>query len=100
MILSQIAKKHETKIEAVAARWVLDRPAVSAVILGLGKRSHAQFNQSISALKLDAGDHTTIEGQLTQQRIPPGDMYELERDESGVHAGIIKTELHSSESNG
>ncbi len=38
-------------------------------------------------------DLEKIHLQLERQQIPAGDMYDLERDETSPHAGIIKTDL-------
>lgn len=92
-VLSGIAGKHGTSIDLVAAKWVLGRAAVKAIILGTGNRSRAANNINLAQLELDAEDLQAIERQLARQTIPAGDMYDLERDETGVHAGIIKTDL-------
>ena len=93
--LSSIADKHGVTIAAVAARWVLDQPAVAAIILGVGHRSRATQNLAIASLALDDEDHQRLSSRLASLIIPPGDMYELERDPDGVHAGIIKTDLNA-----
>jgi len=92
-VISRIAKKHDVTLDLVAAKWVLDQPAVKAIILGTGSKSRALQNKKLADLELDAEDLQTIQRQLARQKIPAGDMYDLERDETSVHAGIIKTEL-------
>lgn len=92
-VLSGIARKHAVTIDQVAAKWVLGQAAVKAIILGTGSRSRAQRNKQLAELQLDAQDLQAIQRQLDRQMIPAGDMYDLERDETGVHASIIKTEL-------
>ena len=92
-VLSCIARKHDVPLELVAARWVLDRPAVRAIILGAGTTSRAAQNRALANLELDAEDLEKIHLQLERQQIPAGDMYDLERDENSPHAGIIKTDL-------
>jgi aryl-alcohol dehydrogenase-like predicted oxidoreductase len=92
-VLVTIGKKHAVSADLVAARWVLDRPTVKAIILGVGSSSRAQKNLELARLNLDSEDQHAIKQQLERQSIPPGDMYDLERDESSVHAGIIKTDL-------
>lgn len=93
-VLSGIAGKHETSIGAVAARWVLDQPAVAAIVLGVGSRSRAPQNALLGTLQLDDEDRHRILTQLDSLIIPPGDMYDLERDSGGPHSKIIKTNLH------
>lgn len=92
-VLNEIADKHDTTIDAVAARWVLDQPAVAAIILGTGSTSRAQKNVGIGALTIDDEDRQKISNHLAYQPIPRGDMYDLERDPQGSHAKIIKTDL-------
>ena len=92
-VLSRIAGKHAVTIDLVAAKWALSRPAVKAIILGAGSKSRALHNLKLAELELDTEDLQAIERQLARQKIPAGDMYGLERDETGAHAGIIKTEL-------
>jgi len=93
LVLSSIAQKHEVPLELVAARWVLDRTMVKAVILGTGTQSRAAPNKALADLQLDAEDLQKIQLQLDRQKIPGGDMYDLERDENSPHASIINTDL-------
>lgn len=95
--LAEIARKHDTSIAAVATRWILDQPSVGAVILGTGSRSRARENVGSSGLRLDDQDRQAITTLLEAQPIPPGDMYDLERDAEGRHAKIIKKNLHDGE---
>jgi len=95
--LSGIAGKHDCSIAQIAARWVLDQPCVAAIILGTGKQSRAQENTALQNLRLDDEDCGRIAGQLEKQDVPPGDMYALERDQGGRHAGIIKMNLQNAD---
>jgi aryl-alcohol dehydrogenase-like predicted oxidoreductase len=92
-VLSTIGSRHSVPLELVAARWVLDRPAVRAIILGTGTRSRAAQNLALADLELDEDDRQQIQGALDRMAIPAGDMYDLERDENSAHSGIIKTDL-------
>lgn len=98
-MLAEIATRHDTTIDAVAARWVLDRPGVAAIILGIGSQSRAGQNAALGELRLDEEDRQEIAAHIESQGIPPGDMYDLERDADGRHAKIIKTNLHDAGSN-
>ena len=91
--LAGIAEKHSTTIDRVAARWVLDQPAVAAVILGIGSRSRATENATLGALELDGADRSAIAGCLERMTLPDGDPYDIERDPDSVHSGIIRTNL-------
>ena len=98
--LSEIGARHGVSAAAVAARWVLDQPAVAAIILGVGRRSRARANLDLARLALDDEDRAQLSERLATLRIPPGDMYALERDPDGAHAGIIKTDLNAAASGG
>ena len=98
-VLSVIASRHHVPMALVAARWVLDQPGVKAVILGVGTRSRAAQNRRLTTLVLDNEDREMIRRQLNRQKMPPGDMYDLERDENSPHSAIIKTNLQQVENN-
>ena len=93
--LRDIAEKHNSSITNVAARWVLDRQSVAALILGVGHKSRAEQHAGIFALSLDEEDCKAMDAQLQELTVPAGDTYELERDPEGRHAGIIKTDLRA-----
>ena len=97
-LLSTIALKHGVTLELVAARWVLDQPAVRAIILGTGSRSRVAENRALADLALDSEDREAIRAQLGRQKNPGGDMYDLEREENSPHAAIIRTDLQHSRS--
>ena len=91
--LQSIADKHDVTISVVAARWVLDRPQVAAIILGTGRNSHTEQLADIRRLSLDSDDLSSIDECLQALKVPPGDTYDLERDPVGPHQAIIKTDL-------
>jgi aryl-alcohol dehydrogenase-like predicted oxidoreductase len=93
--MAEIAEKHATSIAAVAARWVLDQAAVSAVIVGIGTQSRVASNLALCGLRLDEQDQECIARALSSLRIPPGDPYDMERDTTGVLGRIIRTELQT-----
>ncbi len=61
-VLSQIAKKHDSSIANVSAKFILDKPTVAGVIIGarLGISEHRQDNYKVFDLQLDSQDHTMI----------------------------------------
>ena len=61
-VLSQIAKKHDSSIANVSAKFILDKPAVAGVIIGarLGISEHRQDNAKVFDLQLDSQDHVMI----------------------------------------
>jgi aryl-alcohol dehydrogenase-like predicted oxidoreductase/enamine deaminase RidA (YjgF/YER057c/UK114 family) len=73
--LEGIARKHGVSIANVATRWVLEQPAVAAVIIGarLGEREHRADNLQLFAFALDAEDHRRIDAALAQAKRIPGD---------------------------
>ncbi|MBT8100242.1 MAG: aldo/keto reductase, partial [Gammaproteobacteria bacterium] len=58
--LADVAEKHRVGIDAIATRWVLDRPTVAAIILGIGRRSRVTENLALAQLRLDDEDRETI----------------------------------------
>lgn len=61
--LNEIAKKHGVSIANVATRYILDKPAVAGVIIGvrLGIANHLDDNSRVFGLKLDKDDNSKIE---------------------------------------
>jgi aryl-alcohol dehydrogenase-like predicted oxidoreductase len=68
--LKRVAAKHGVSIANVATRYVLDRPAVAGVIVGvrLGIAEHIADNSRTFNVALDAEDHAAIEPVLTKSR--------------------------------
>ncbi len=93
-LLADVAAGHGTSIASVATRWVLDQPAVAAVILGTGSRSRVRENAALATFRLDEAAGQRLRRAVDALRQPPGDMYDLERDPDGPHARIIRTDLH------
>ena len=73
--LARIARKHDVTIANVAARWVLDQPAVGAIIIGarLGEREHRASNLATFSLALDDDDRAGIEAVVARTRRILGD---------------------------
>ena len=74
-VVAGIARKHGVSIANVAERWVLDHPAVAAVIVGarLGERQHRADNLRTFDFAFDAGDRAAIEIALAGTTAVPGD---------------------------
>ena len=62
-VLDAIARKNEVSITNVATRWVLDQPAVGAVIIGarLTESEHRADNANLFSFSLDQDDHQAID---------------------------------------
>jgi len=73
--LARVAKKHGVSIANVATRWVLEQPAVGAVIIGarLGEREHRADNLALFSFALDAEDRRVIDAALEETVRIPGD---------------------------
>lgn len=73
--LAQQASKHGMSLANLAVRYILDRPAVAGVIIGvrLGVTDHRADNARAFDVALDAEDHARIEAVLSQSR----DLYHL-----------------------
>ena len=73
--LARVADRHGVSIANVATRWVLEQPAVAAVIVGArpGEREHRADNVRAFAFALDAADHGLIDAALADARDLPGD---------------------------
>ena len=70
-----IARKHRVSIANVATRWVLEQPAVAAVIVGarLGESEHRGDNLKLFSFALDADDHARLSEAFAGTRRIAGD---------------------------
>jgi aryl-alcohol dehydrogenase-like predicted oxidoreductase/enamine deaminase RidA (YjgF/YER057c/UK114 family) len=73
--LAGVAAKHGASISNVACRWVLEQPAVAAIIVGarLGESEHRVDNLRLFSFALDAEDRARIDAALAGTRRIPGD---------------------------
>lgn len=73
--LDAIARRHQVSIANVATSWVLDQPAVVAVIVGCrpGERDHSADKLRTFSFALNAQDHGRLNEALAISRSPPGD---------------------------
>lgn len=92
--LGEIATRHRTTIGAVALRWVLDQPMVSAAIVGARNAAHLNGTLQALALALSVEDRARLDQLLGTIGTPPGDVYALERDLGGRHAAIMRYGLN------
>jgi aryl-alcohol dehydrogenase-like predicted oxidoreductase len=93
--LHEIAAPQAASIAAVAARWVLDRPGVAAVIVGARDRRHLADTLAIGDVRLSEADNARLQAVLARSPGPAGDVYELERDREGPHGAIMKYNLNT-----
>ncbi len=93
-VLRRIADRQSADIATVAARWTLDQPQVTAVVLGARNREHLNKTLKVGVVRLTDQDRTDLARILTRRKGPAGDVYDLERDRSGRHGGIMKYNLN------
>lgn len=70
-----VARRHGVSIANVATRWVLDQPAVAAVIVGarLTEREHRADNLRAFGFAFDAEDRARLDAAFVATRRIPGD---------------------------
>lgn len=73
--LDAVAKKHGVSVANVATRWVLEQPAVGAIIVGarLGESEHRDDNLKVLSFSLDEDDLATIKTTCDRSTRIPGD---------------------------
>ncbi len=92
--LRTIAARHGVHVANVAQRWVLDQPAVGAVIVGLRTEANATSTLRTLDIVLTAEDHAEIAEAFADAEGPRGEVYAAERDPGSPHAGIIRYNLN------
>ncbi len=93
--LDVIARRRGVDIAAVASRYVLDKPGVSAVIVGARSPAHLAALDGLDRLRLQAEDQAQIAAVLARSRPLEGEVYALERDRTGRHGAAMKYNLNS-----
>jgi aryl-alcohol dehydrogenase-like predicted oxidoreductase len=93
--LGAIGKKHSAPIASVAARWVLEREEVAAVMIGTRSDAHIESTRQVFGVRLDEEDDNRISSILDRASGPLGEPFELERMPDGPHAKIMWTDLNS-----
>lgn len=92
--LASVAARHRVEVANVAARWVLDRPRVAAVIIGARNADHLASNLRLLDLELGDRDERQIGSAVGRLRPLAGDPFALERIPGGPHQRIMKTGLN------
>jgi aryl-alcohol dehydrogenase-like predicted oxidoreductase len=95
LVLHEIALEHGVSSASIAAHWVLARPSVAAVILGVGSRAHIDENSMLNNLEVSEDEQRRIGLALSGLRVPRGDVFELEREPLGPHAVGMKMNLNA-----
>lgn len=70
VVLDDITKKHGTSISNVATRYVLEKPTVAGVIIGvrLGISEHRSDNARVFSLRLDSEDDKKIKSIIDRSK--------------------------------
>lgn len=93
--MRSIADTHVTTIGAVALRAILDEPAVTSVIVGARHADHLMATLASLSLDLTPRERAAFQELVDAAPGPRGDVYDLERDMTGVHAGIMRYNLNT-----
>lgn len=92
--LHAVAQRHRTTVGAVALRWVLDQPGVTAAIVGSRNAKHLAGTLAALSLSLNDGERAELAAALGSASGPAGDVYALEREKGGRHAVIMRYGLN------
>lgn len=93
-VLRSIADKYGVGIAEVASRYLLQKPMVGAVIIGVRNRNHLERLTKLTDFQLDADDLQAIRSLVSQSAGPRGPVYDLERDKEGKHGRIMRYNLN------
>lgn len=85
--LRQVANRHGVEPETVAARYVLERDQVAALVLG-EEISVTQMNRLLT-FSLDDEDYALLTRILAHADGPRGDVFGRERSPDGAHASVL-----------
>lgn len=85
------ATRHTVSIAAVATRYVLEQPGVSAAIVGAHSTAQVVEARSVLDFALSQAELDGIDAVLAQAQPMTGDVFELERDLQGTHGSIYVT---------
>jgi aryl-alcohol dehydrogenase-like predicted oxidoreductase len=89
-VLDVIAKSHNTDIGTIASAYIVNRPAVAAVIVGARNLSHLESNLKIPTIKFSETELAAIANVLSRSKGPKGPVYYLERY-NDEHRNIMHT---------
>ena len=96
-VLCVVAERHGSDISAIALRATLDNPSVAAAIVGARYANRLTPTLRSFEIALTAQDRREIEAVQCRSTGPQGPVYGLERDVTGRHGRIMKTNLNRSD---
>jgi aryl-alcohol dehydrogenase-like predicted oxidoreductase len=94
LVIKSIAEKHSVSMTNVATRYVLEKPAVAAAIIGARSAQHLAENVRVFSFTLDEKDYQAINEILAERKGPAGDVFDLERIKDGPHGRIMRYNLN------
>ena len=92
--MDRIARRHGATVAQVALRYALDRPGVTAAIVGVSKAERVAEIVGAFDLTLDDDEREAIRALGRAAPGPKGPVYGLERETGGRHATIMKYGLN------
>lgn len=93
-LLHEIGEQHGVEASSVAVRFVLEQPAVAAVIAGATRLGQMRRNVEAFSFCLSDAERGRIRALVDAAPGPKGDVFELERDRDGPHGRIMKYDLN------
>jgi aryl-alcohol dehydrogenase-like predicted oxidoreductase len=92
--LAVIAGRHQASIAQVSLRWVLDRPEVACLLLGITDLDRMRNAAGALRLALSPEDVGLLDAWAREGPLPEGDVFEFERRSGGPHAEIMRYDLN------
>ncbi len=93
--LSAIGKEKGVDLAAVALRYVLDRQAVAAAVVGFSSMERMSSNLRALEVELTEDDTARIRRHSDRAPGPSGEVFGLERDREGPHGRIMRYDLNA-----
>jgi aryl-alcohol dehydrogenase-like predicted oxidoreductase len=94
LTLERIAQKHGVDIADVGMQYILQKPGVTAAVVGARDTKHLDALKKIISLRLDDQDNQVLREVLSRSKGPSGPVYGLERDREGRHGRIMRYNLN------
>jgi aryl-alcohol dehydrogenase-like predicted oxidoreductase len=93
--LTSIGLERGVDAATVALRYVLNRPAVAAVVVGFSAPERMRANLRAVDLELTDEDTARIRNHVRTAPGPHGEVYGLERNRHGPHGRIMRYDLNA-----
>lgn len=93
--LNIIAQQKNVSLTNVATRYILQKPAVAAAIIGARHASHVANNLQVFQFSLSVDEIALIDKVLSNKNMIAGDVFDLERIKDGPHGSIMRYNLNT-----